>query len=391
MSRSDFIDHPSLTPIEPVEKRPLPPFVPVMSMPEGHVHRVQVPDTTDTAFEHSVATLPGAPAGYLFQPNRTLGHINGKETKVRYIRHFGAPARKGKLYFLRSRTVERKEDATASEKLLSQMLDEIKAQNKAFTTMEAKQMQQLERALEEMVGVVDEHIRNGTAIDVRIQNALKGEPAELMNVIVAQWLNRVKQRLGSDQTTNWGKLKTNIMRAKPWLKTHQAEKKQADILSETLGDDDVLGASLTAYEDLSSLGRRESSAGIGDRLSTPDSDAGDPLDDTLGLTATMSGLSALTTPVAEEILDFDATILEDYLQDLTVAEPDFDKALVCEQLGKAFTTYADVFRALYNKYSVADEHSSTGQSISLVQFQIFILEVLISHFVSHLCARNVIR
>jgi hypothetical protein len=72
---------------------------------------------------------------------------------------FHAPQRQGKLYFLRSRTMERKQDASPEEKLLARMLDEIKSQNKAFKTLEAEQLRQVERALEEMVGVVSEQLR----------------------------------------------------------------------------------------------------------------------------------------------------------------------------------------------------------------------------------------
>ena len=38
--KSDFENHPSLTPLEPAVKRPLPKFVPLVTVPEGNVHKI---------------------------------------------------------------------------------------------------------------------------------------------------------------------------------------------------------------------------------------------------------------------------------------------------------------------------------------------------------------
>jgi hypothetical protein len=365
LPRSDFDHHPSLTPVELVQKKPLPGFVPILTVPEGHVHKL--PRATAGAFADSVVGLKSKPdEGYVFQPNRTLDHISGRETKIRYVRRFHAPQRQGKLYFLRSRTVERKQDASPEEKLLARLLDEIKSQNKAFKTLEAEQMRQIERALEEMVGVVSEQLRagninaaagttatvgsgltvptrgsSGSILGVRIKNALKsGEALELMNIIVSQWLTKVKDTMvqgeggGEQSASKWGALKTNILRSKPWVRAAKsplaqaraqfdqslgaladdddgsgdrpstAEDEDADVNLDDDDDDDVLGLGDTLLGGLGdTLG-----GGLGDTL-------GDSLlDSNGGMTRSSLNLLGPTPEVEEERLDLDEFLLEDFLQ-----------------------------------------------------------------------------
>jgi hypothetical protein len=117
----------------------LPDFVPVLVVPEGNVHCVP-----PEAFNDATVTVGRAPdKGYVFRPNRNHAHLSGRESKVRCVRYFGSEKRKGKLYFLRTRTVERRADASAEFKIMTQLLDQIKSQNNAFKTLELDQMRKV--------------------------------------------------------------------------------------------------------------------------------------------------------------------------------------------------------------------------------------------------------
>lgn len=363
---SDFAKDKSLTPLDPQVKKRLPGFVPILCVPEGSVHRVQLKEK-EGQFGNSVTPSPNDTRdGYVFQPNRTADHISGAETKVRYIRHFGSEARRGKVYFLRTRAVERKSDMTERQKFLTQLLDQVKSQNGAFKALELEQMRKIENALEEIVNAVE---RSDTG-DLRegIKNAVKGDDANLVSTIVSDWLNLVNQKMDPSQQTKWGKLKTNVLRSKPWLKA-KAET-QAEILKRSMDavptlDSGTLESTLSNLSEFANL--PDLSAEERRDLMTPDTDGTHDADDTLN----DSIASAL--PV-EEVLALDRTLLEDFLADAQAAEPDFNPDDACDSLALVLDAYSDFITTLYEKYAVADDQAPTGSSVSVVQFQIFVLE-----------------
>jgi hypothetical protein len=203
--------------------------------------------------------------------------------------------------------------------------------------------------------------------DLSINAFVKGDHAELVNTLVGEWLSRAKQIMSLNSETKWGQLKTSILRAKPWSKKDQTH----SILKSTMSGS--LVGSLTDYVDLSSIQRITDTERL--ELNTPDTDAADSTDVLDDVLNDSIGSLAPITQFKEEKMNFDFSLLEDYFHDLAAAEPDFNHETASTELSKVFLACSTFVRALYDKYTVANEDSPTGSAVPVVQFQIFVLEV----------------